>query len=74
MTTREIIDGAEKIDLDTLLAAVESEAFGLENPGFCLSCGAERDGCEPDAREYPCDECGKRAVFGAAEVLLYVAC
>lgn len=23
----------------------------LDNPGFCIECGNEADGCEPDARE-----------------------
>jgi len=40
------------------------------NSGFCTECGAERDGCEPDARNYECPECGKRKVFGAEELLL----
>jgi DNA-directed RNA polymerase subunit RPC12/RpoP len=38
--------------------------------GFCVQCGAERPGTEPDARKYPCDDCGKRAVYGAQELLL----
>jgi len=59
-----------KLDLDVLMAAVEDSMFGMGNPGFCLACGAERDGCEPDAREYPCDECGENEVFGAEECLL----
>lgn len=53
-----------------VLAAAESEMFGTENPGFCLDCGAEQDGCEPDARHYVCEECGKRSVFGAAEMVM----
>lgn len=36
--------------------------------GFCLACGAMRDCCEPDARKYPCEECGKRLVYGAQEI------
>jgi len=38
--------------------------------GFCLSCGAERECCEPDARGYICDECGKSKVYGAEEILM----
>lgn len=60
----------ELLDLDVVMAAVESEMFGLENPGFCIECGEQQDGCEPDAREYECEFCGARAVFGAQEVLL----
>ena len=56
--------------LDEVTEAIRSEMFGTENPGFCLECGEQADGCEPDAREYECECCGKRAVFGASEVLL----
>lgn len=48
-----------------------SEAMsGLGNPGRCVACGAEADGCEPDARLYKCDDCGERAVFGIEELLI----
>lgn len=52
--------------------AAESQMFGLENPGFCISCGNEQDGCEPDAREYECERCGERKVYGAEELLVMV--
>lgn len=55
---------------DEVEAAVKSEMFGTENPGFCLSCGEAVDGCEPDARGYECEACGEPTVYGAAEVLL----
>lgn len=42
----------------------------LDDPGFCVSCGAEVDGVEPDAREYKCESCGEHAVYGAEELLL----
>ena len=48
----------------------EELMFGLDNIGYCLACGAERDGCEPDARNYECESCGERQVFGAAELLM----
>jgi hypothetical protein len=41
----------------------------LNNPGFCKACGEEAMGCEPDAQNYECEHCGKRQVFGAAELL-----
>lgn len=41
-----------------------------QNPGVCLACGEDAEGCEPDARRYPCDNCGRRLVFGAYELLL----
>ena len=41
-----------------------------EQCGFCVECGAERECCEPDAREYECDECGERGVYGAEELIV----
>lgn len=37
--------------------------------GLCANCGDERDCTEPDARAYPCESCGFRAVFGAESYL-----
>ena len=42
----------------------------LDNPGFCVACGEDAEGCEPDAERYECEHCGKRAVFGAERLLL----
>ena len=38
--------------------------------GFCVSCGAPRECCEPDARNYPCEECGEKQVYGAQELIM----
>ena len=38
--------------------------------GFCLACGAEAHGVEPDANDYPCEECKSNKVYGAEEILL----
>ena len=38
--------------------------------GYCVSCGEQQSGCEPDARKYTCESCGRRTVYGAAELLL----
>jgi hypothetical protein len=54
------------IDPDRIIQVVEED----EGLGFCTACGAERECCEPDAREYECEECGKSTVYGAAELLL----
>lgn len=59
-----------KIDEAVLIDAVERSMFGTDNPGFCLACGAETDGVEPDAEKYPCDCCDKRAVYGAEQIML----
>ena len=37
--------------------------------GFCLACGNEQYGCEPDARKYVCESCGEKQVYGASELL-----
>lgn len=60
------------ITLRKLEKAVRSEMFGLENPGFCIACGSEHGGCEPDAREYPCGSCGKKTVYGAQEIMMEI--
>lgn len=44
--------------------------YSLYNPGICLSCGGDSDGCEPDARNYECTACGEFEVYGAEEILL----
>lgn len=49
--------------------AVVRQMTSLDNPGFCIACGEEADGCEPDAEGYKCDNCGKLKVYGA-EMLL----
>jgi hypothetical protein len=50
--------------------AVGRQMFDLDNPGFCLACGHEQEGCEPDARRYQCEACGERTVYGAQELVL----
>ena len=60
----------KSITQERVVDAVESEMFGMDNPGFCLACGADHGGCEPDARYYECEECEEHQVFGAAEVLM----
>ena len=55
-----------KIPLDELMEAVEAD----ENLGFCLACGEQAYNCEPDARNYECESCGERKVFGAEEILV----
>ena len=56
-----------KLDINAVIAAAENDE---EYIGFCIACGAEAYGVEPDARRYDCDECGKPKVYGAEEILL----
>jgi hypothetical protein len=53
--------------------AAERQMFGMDNPGFCLACGNEQEGCEPDARNYKCEACGEREVFGASEIVMHLS-
>lgn len=52
--------------LDEVMAACEED----DNLGFCLSCGEEAFGIEPDGRNCKCESCGKNSVFGAEEILI----
>lgn len=52
--------------------ACERRRQSLDDPGFCIECGAEVDGVEPDAREYECECCGEMAVYGCEELLMEV--
>jgi len=38
--------------------------------GFCIACGAEASGVEPDARKYECEECDHCQVYGASEIAI----
>lgn len=58
------------LTLDRVQEAAERQMFGTDNPGFCISCGHEQDGCEPDARGYECESCGERRVYGASELFM----
>jgi hypothetical protein len=69
------IDGVEvhpSITTDRIIAAVEASRRSLDDPGFCICCGAEVQGVEPDAHQYECESCGKSGVYGAEELLLSV--
>lgn len=61
------------VTLDRVTAAVERQESSLDNPGFCVLCGADAEGVEPDARGYTCESCGEPGVHGAEELLLGMA-
>lgn len=56
-----------------ILEAAERHQLSLDNPGFCLECGAEAEGVEQDARGYECEHCGAAQVYGAEELMLCIA-
>ena len=57
------------ITVDRIMAACEAD----DHMGFCIACGDEAYGVEPDARRYVCEVCDERAVYGAEELLLMTA-
>jgi hypothetical protein len=66
------------VTAERVAEALSCELTTLDNPsrrkpGSCLACGAEADGCEPDAEQYLCESCGEPAVYGAAEILVAIA-
>jgi hypothetical protein len=63
----------QDVTLDRVADAVERAQSSLDNLGFCIRCGAEAEGVEPDARHYECEACGELGVFGAEELLLRLA-
>lgn len=63
----------KKVTAKRIMAACKRYSKGLDNPGFCIDCGAEADGVEPDACGYECEACGADAVYGAEELMLMVA-
>ena len=50
----------------------EHEFKELDNDylGLCLACGEVNDSCEPDARNYTCENCEKEKVFGSSEIMM----
>jgi len=62
----------ESITSEIICDAVKRGMFGMDSPGFCIKCGEERDGCEPDAQKYPCENCGTNNVYGAEEILFHI--
>ena len=52
--------------LFTLEQIEDADANGA---GFCLACGHEQYGVEPDARKYSCEACSKNQVYGASELV-----
>lgn len=62
-------DVSPHITLERLMEAIEED----DNLGFCIWCGAEAYGVEPDAEHYKCEDCGELQVFGAEQLLLYLA-
>jgi hypothetical protein len=57
------------VTIDRVMEAVQAD----DNLGFCRACGEEAHSVEPDARNYECECCGQKQVFGAEELLMMMA-
>lgn len=64
-----MVEVHKSITVDRVAEAVQRRMSSLDNPGFCLACGHEAEGVEPDACEYECEACGEMAVMGADDLL-----
>ena len=62
----------ESVTTERVIDAVARGMFGTDNIGFCVACGDDVHGVEPDARKYRCESCNAPAVYGAEEMLFYV--
>ncbi len=62
----------KSITTDRVIDACERRETNLDNPGFCVDCGEDAEGCEPDARGYLCEGCGADKVYGAEELLFHL--
>lgn len=62
-----------KLPANLSIEQVIEAAQADDNLGFCLACGEEAYGVEPDARRYVCESCDKHQVYGAEELLIALA-
>jgi len=72
-TTSELywVKGGEVIESPLTKSRI-IQACNEDYVGLCIACGDEKDGCEPDARNYKCDSCERFTVFGAEELAIRV--
>jgi len=52
--------------LDAVIQACEDD----RNTGFCIECGEEAYGCEPDMQREKCHSCGSYAVYGGEQIII----
>ena len=63
----------ESVTLDRVMEAAKRQMCSLDNPGICIACGHEQEGCEPDMCQGKCEVCGERKVYGAEELMIMMA-
>jgi hypothetical protein len=69
----EMVELSSRVTAEAVADAVERRMISLDNPGFCVVCGEENEGCEPDAQRYRCEFCHNMSVYGAEEILVSIA-
>ena len=67
MPTRKAI--LKHLTLNQIMEAIEQD----NSNGFCIACGAEAYGVEPDAEAYTCESCDEPKVYGAEQLLIYAS-
>ena len=60
------------ITVERVMDAARRQMISLDDPGFCLACGHEQGGCEPDMRKGKCESCGEDEVYGADDLLMHM--
>jgi hypothetical protein len=68
----DIMEIHSSVTLKRVMDAANRRRTTLDDPGFCLHCGADAEGVEPDAQEYECEICGETSVYGAEEILMHL--
>lgn len=58
------------VHADVTFERLEDAILNENETGFCIHCGAETDGVEPDAERYACHECSANKVYGAEQLIL----
>ncbi len=56
------------ITLERVMAALDAGGY----PGFCVACGEETEGADPDTEGGECEACGRPTVYGAEALLISV--
>ena len=71
-----MIDGFTVHDTITesrVIEALEADPMSVDEPGFCLACGAAEHVPSPDTHKFFCSDCGAFAVIGANELFMELA-
>ena len=60
----------KSVTIKRVVDLVETQFSSLSNPGICIACGEDQEGCEPDAEKYTCESCNDSTVYGAEQLLI----